>query len=101
MLSDDPMNDDAAWDAIIRFCLQFGAAALLGFIVFLDVIVLDVHYSRAALVAGLLTILLFMQVGVWTLRKVVLALTLYSAGYLIGAFPPVHNVGSYLSRLLS
>ena len=97
----DAMEDDDAWDTIVRWMLQFGAALLLSALVFLDLIVMDVPWLKATLVAWIVIGCAAFKLGVWSLRKFALALTLYAIGYLIGALPHTNTVGAYFTRILS
>jgi hypothetical protein len=97
----DSWQDDATWDRVIDLTLQFGAALLLGALFFLDIIVMDVSWQKAMLVSWIVIGCATFKLGVWTLRKVALAFTLYAAGYLIGALPNVGTVGAFFTRMLT
>lgn len=95
------LTEDEAWDRIVDFMLRFGAALLLGALFFLDIIVMDVHWQKAMLVSWIMIGCATFKLGVWTLRKVALALTLYAVGYLIGALPNIATVGAFLTRAVA
>lgn len=94
-------EDAAAWDRIVDFTLQFGVAVLLGALFFLNIIVMDVHWTKAMIVSWVVIGCVTIKLGVWTIRKIAVVLTAYAIGYLIGALPNVNAIGAYLTRMLA
>ena len=101
MIADDPLSDEAAWDAIVTYCLRTAAALALAALVFIEFVVMDVHWATAMLVGAMICACLVAKIGAWTLRKFVLATTLYAVLYLVGALPAPQAIGVFIGKLIA
>jgi len=96
--SDAAISDEEAWDKIVNFILLMASALYLGALVYADLTILDLHWTKSALASLIVVACIAGRLGIWTIRKVVLALTLYALGYLVGALPALRTLGDFLTR---
>jgi hypothetical protein len=95
------MDDDDAWDGVVRFVLKTAGGLGLAALYYIDLTIADVHWTRSALIALIVAGCYIGRLGVWTMRKIAIALTVYAGGYLVGALPSIQSIGAYLARLIA
>ena len=89
------VDDDDVLDRLLVHLLRFGGALALGALFFLDFLILDVHWKKAMLVSWIVIACVFGSLGVWTMRKLGMGLTVYAVGYLVGALPALETIGAF------
>jgi hypothetical protein len=94
------MSDDDVWDRVVDFAIGFGGALALGALFFLDFLILDVHWKKAMLISWMVIACTAASLGVWTMRKIAVGVTVYALGYLVGALPALERIGAFLTRAL-
>jgi hypothetical protein len=94
------MSDDDVWDRVVDFAIRFGGALALGKLFFLDFLILDVHWKKAMLISWIVIGCTAASLGVWTMRKIGVSVTIYAVGYLVGALPALEVIGAFLTRAL-
>jgi hypothetical protein len=72
----------------------------LGAPFFVDFLILDAHWKKATLVSWIVIGCTAASLGVWTMRKIAVGVTVYALGYLVGALPPLEGIGAFLTRAL-
>jgi hypothetical protein len=94
------MTDDDVWDRVVDFAIRLSGALALGALFFLDFVILDVHWKKAMLVSWIVIACTAASLGVWTMRKLAVGVTVYAVGYLVGALPALEVIGAFLTRAL-
>jgi hypothetical protein len=95
---DTSMTDDEAWDRVVQHFIAAVGAFCLGALVFLDLIILDIRWPKAMLASWIVIACVIGRLGVWTIRKTAVVLTLYAVAYLIGAAPAPAEIRVAISR---
>lgn len=98
--SSSDLDDGEAWDKLVTFALRLAGATALGALYYIDLTMMDVPAARSGLLALLVIGCYIGQLGVWTMRKIAVALTVYAGGYLVGALPSVQAIGASIGRAL-
>lgn len=88
-------HDDV--DAIYE---RFSGPVALGVLYFFAFLVMDVHWSKALLIAVTVIACGACGLGMWTARKIAIVTTIYAVAYLVGAVPSLQAIGGYLTRWL-
>jgi len=94
------MSEDDVWDRVVDYAIRLSGALALGALFFLDFLILDVHWKKAMLISWIVIACVFASLGVWTMRKLGMGLTVYAVGYLVGALPALETIGAFLTRAL-
>lgn len=94
-------TEDEVWDRIVDFFIRFGGALALGGLFFLDFLILDVHWAKALLISWIVIGCAVGGLGVWTMRKIAIFLTIYAVAYLVGVLPALQDIPGKLPQTFS
>jgi hypothetical protein len=87
-------------DALFSWLERMFAGTALAVVYFIAFLVLDVSWQRAAIVSGMVIAGFAFRFGMATIRRFAVITTVYTAAYILGVVPNLHELGVVIDRWL-